>query len=443
MNDVLLPIFVIALLIVVNGLFVAAEFGIAAAPRLRIQQMAEEGVESAGDVLATLHTPALLDRYISTAQVGITLASLGLGMYGEHAVAAWLLAPLEQVTWMTQAASHTVATIVAVGFLTFLHVVLGEMVPKSLALQHPGDTAMRLALPMIWLGRLFLPLTVVLNALGNGLLHLAGVRSASAAEKLTSADELAYIVEESSERGLLEPTEQLYLQNVLDFSERTVGQVMTPRNRLIAIAADARETEVLDILSSQPHSRYPVFEEDRDNVIGILHAKDVARRLVNHPGNFDVRACMHAVLLVPETLSLDAMLQRFRGEHVQVAVVVDEFGGTAGVITLEDLAEEIVGEIQDEFDQEIAPFEWLGERRVRVRGDLLLGELDQHFDLNLEQEEADTVGGLIMALLGRMPRAQDTIACAGVTFTVESMDGLAVRTALVTLPPEPIDETQS
>jgi len=440
-TEYILPVTVIALLILINGLFVAAEFGIAAAPRTRIQQLAEEGVAAARHVLATLRTPRRLNRYISTAQVGITLASLGLGMYGEHAVADWIVHPLEQIHWLTTVAAHTLATVVAVGILTYLHVVVGEMVPKSLALQHPGETAMRLDRTMLFFGRIFLPLTAVLNALGDWILRLVRLPLASAAERLASAAELAYIVEESSDRGLLEPSEQVYLENVFDFHTRTVTQIMTPRNRLAAVPANADEQEVLETLSSQPHSRYPVYEGNRDQIVGILHAKDFAQRLVNFPDAFDLAACMRPAIFVPETLSLEAMLQRFRTEHVQLAIVVDEFGGTAGLVTLEDLAEEILGEIQDEFDEEIAPIVRVATGTVRVRGDLLVDELAQHFDLDLEHEEAETVGGLIMAELGRVPAAGDTVQYEGIAFTVESTDGMAVGTAIVTAPP-PTAETR-
>ncbi|MBW7882860.1 MAG: HlyC/CorC family transporter [Caldilineaceae bacterium] len=434
MSDFIVPVLIIAFLILVNALFVAAEFGIAAAPRTRIQQLAETGVTGARRVLETLRSTRLLNRYISTAQVGITVASLGLGMYGEHAVAAWVLEPLEHVDWVTSAAAHTAATIFAVGLLTYLHVVVGEMVPKSLALQHPGETAMRLATPMTLVARLFLPFTSVLNWLGDSILRLVRLPPVSAGERLASSDELAYIVEESSERGLLERTEQVYLENVFDFHERSVGQVMTPRNRIVAIPVTASEHEVLETLATRPHSRYPLYDGDRDHIVGVLHAKDVAHRIVNYPDDFNLSACMRPILFAPETLSLEAMLQRFRTEHVQIALIVDEFGGTAGLVTLEDLAEEIIGEIQDEFDQEIAPIETIGERTLRVRGDLLLDELDQHFDLFLEHEEAETVGGLIMAELGRVPQPGDTVTYAGVTFTVEKVEGLAVGTAIVVLP---------
>ncbi len=440
MSEILLPVAVITLLVIFNGLFVAAEFGIASAPRTRIQQLAEEGVTAAKHVLATLRSPRKLNRYISTAQIGITLASLGLGMYGEHAVAEWILHPLEEVTWLTAAAAHTIATVVAVGALTYLHVVFGEMAPKSLALQHPAETALRLNRAMTICTRVFLPLTLFLNWAGDAILRLIHMPPASAAERLASSAELAYIVEESSARGMLDRTEQTYLENVFDFHERTVAQIMTPRNRMAAVPVSAGETEVLQALASQPHSRYPVFEGDRDNVVGILHAKDVAHRIVNFPGDFDLRACMRPALYVPETLPLEAMLQQFRRAHIQIAVVLDEFGGTAGLVTLEDLAEEIIGEIQDEFDAESAPLELVDLHHVRVRGDLLVDELAQQLAIDLEHPEAETVGGLIMAELGALPAAGDEIVYKGLTFTVEQMDAMAVASVLVELPPSAAEE---
>ncbi|MFO7631122.1 MAG: hemolysin family protein, partial [Caldilinea sp.] len=335
------------------------------------------------------------------------------------------------------AAAHTIATVVAVGVLTYLHVVFGEMAPKSLALQHPAETAIRLDRAMALCTRFFLPLTLFLNWAGDAILRLIHLPPVSAAERLASSGELAYIVEESSARGMLDRTEQTYLENVFDFHERTVAQIMTPRNRMAAVHVSAGETEVLEALSSQPHSRYPVYEGDRDNVVGILHAKDVAHRIVNFPGDFDLPACMRPALYVPETLPLEAMLQQFRRRHIQIAVVVDEFGGTAGLVTLEDLVEEIIGEIQDEFDAESAPLELIDLHHARVRGDLLVDELAQHLGLDLTHPEAETIGGLIMAELGALPVAGDQIAYGGLTFVVEQMNGMAVALVLVELAATP------
>jgi len=440
MSEIVLPLLNIFLLIVINGIFVAAEFGIAASPRARIAQLAENGSAAAQRVLNILRQPHLLNRYISTAQVGITIASLGLGMYGEHAVADWLIGPLEHWGWFGVATTHTIATIVSVGILTYLHVVVGEMVPKSLALQSPAGTAINLTALMTIADRLFLPLTVTLNKVGNVILRAIGLET-NTATRLVSAAELEYIVEESTVGGLLDPVEQVYLVNVIDFSERTVGQVMTPRTRMTAIPIEATFTETLQTVYAKRHSRYPVFQEDRDHIVGILHLKDLARHLHRSgpaaTAPFSLQVMMRPAYFVPETLSLEQMLEKFRKEHIQIAIAVDEFGGTAGIVTLEDLAEEILGEIQDEFDVELEPFVEIGPQQLRVRGNLLLDELNQHFGLALDHDEAETVGGLIMSELGHIAEVGESVLYEGVTFTVESVEGLAVRTALISLPTPP------
>lgn len=441
----MIPLLLILLLIIINGLFVAAEFAIAAAPRARVAQMAENGSPAAQRILAILRQPELLNRYISTAQVGITIASLGLGMYGEHVLAEWLLAPLE--AWGIGAAgAHTVASILAVALLTYFHVVLGEMIPKSLALQAADKAAIRLADVMAVADRLFRPFTVILNRIGNGLLRLLGFADA-ANTRVVSLAELEYIVEESTEGGLLDPTEQIYLENVLDFSERTIGQVMTPRPRMAALPVNATLAMVMAMLREQQHSRYPIYEDDRDHIIGILHVKDLARHLQRQRAaaepSFILRSLIRPVIFVPETLSLEQMLDRFRHEHVQVAIAVDEFGGTAGLVTLEDLIEQIIGEIQDEFDVEIPPFSEIAAQTLRVRGDLLLDELNQHYELKLNSAEVNTVGGLIMTELGHLAQPGDSVMVSGVQFTVESMAGLAVNTAILKLPDRPEQQEEN
>ena len=451
MTEIVIPLLIIFFLIVVNGIFVAAEFGIAASPRVRIAQMAENGSAAAQRVLRILRQPELLNRYISTAQVGITIASLGLGMYGEHVVAEWLLAPLEHLGWIGVAGAHTIATILSVALLTYLHVVFGEMIPKSLALQAPARTAIALTGTMTIADKIFLPLTAVLNKIGDLILQRLGL-NADASTRLLSSAELEYIVEESTEGGMLDPTEQIYLENVIDFSERTVFQVMTPRTRMIAIDGSASLDTVMEIMRTNHHSRYPIYEEDRDHIIGVLHVKDLARGLSDKLDTdtttertdkeqvippFSLQHMMRPAFFVPETLSLEQMLDHFRQEHIQIAIAVDEFGGTAGLVTLEDLAEEIIGEIQDESDFEIPPFVEIEPLTLRVRGDLLLDELNQHFEIELAHDEAETVGGLIMDALGHVAEVGERIDYAGVNFEVESMEGLAINTALLQLPSTP------
>jgi putative hemolysin len=255
-----------------------------------------------------------------------------------------------------------------------------------------------------------------------------------AAANVVSSSELAYIVEESAEGGLLEPEEQVYLENVLDFHDRIISQVMTPRTRMQALPIDAPKAEVLALISEHGYSRYPVYGEDRDHIVGILYVKDLARSLSQKLDTFDLAQLIRPAVFAPESLPLEQMLTRFRREHIQIAIVVDEFGGTAGLVTLEDLVEELIGEIQDESDQEIAPFAEIAPNTLRVRGDLLLDELNQHYELALEHAEAETVGGLIMALLGHVAQPSEHVTYVNVGFEVESMDGLAINTVIVYLP---------
>ena len=432
--SIVIPIVIIIFLVILNAFFVAAEFAIASVPRTRVAQHADAGSKAAQNVLKVLRDDEMFNNYISTAQVGITLASLGLGMYGEHVVAEWLLEPLEHTSFLSIAAAHSLATVISVGILTYLHVVIGEMIPKTLALQSATDVALFLSSSMALSERIFRPFTSILNALGAAILQLSGLTASGTEGKLISSQELAYIVGESSEGGLLAPDELLYLENVFDFHERTVGQIMTPRTRMVALSVDEDYASTLATATEQPHSRYPVYEEDRDHIVGILHLKDLARFVVSNQSQFDLRPMLRPAVFVPVSLSLEATLAQFRSEHIQVAVVVDEYGGTAGIATLEDLAEELIGEIQDEHDEEIPPIRELANGKLHVRGDLLLDELTQHYGVEFDTIEAETVGGLIMESLGRVAEPGEHVAVSGLEFEVETVDGLTIDTAIVTLP---------
>lgn len=437
MTEYLIPLGVISLLILINGFFVSAEFAIVGASHTRLAQRAEEGSAIAKRVLDILQNPDHQNRYLATAQVGITIASLGLGMYGEHAVADWLVAPLEGLGRFASPAAHSIAAVVSIGLLTYVHVVIGEMIPKSIALQSADTTALRLERPMAVMDMIFRPIVVVLNGMGNGVMKLIGIPPADARARLMSPEELELIIEESFEGGLIQADEQLFMENIFDLSERNVGQVMTPRNRIIGIPADAQEQSALITACEARFSRLPVYKENLDQITGILHLKDLARHQMHPDGEFELSRLARKTIFVPESLSLEAMLARFRKENYQMAIVIDEFGGTAGLVTLEDLVEEVVGEILDEFDQEIAPMKQVRPGRLRVRGDLLLDELNQHYDLNLSHPDADTVGGLLMASLGRVLKSGDEFTTPeGVRFEVETVMGLAVQTVIVDLPPK-------
>jgi len=440
--EYLLPVAIIAALIFFNGLFVAVEFAVVASSRARMSQLANEGSSAASKVMRVLTDPTGQTRFIIMAQLGITLSSLGLGMYGEHTIAEWILSLLEhqgvERGLISVAAAHSAALVLAIAVMTYLHVVLGEVMPKSLALQAPESTALRVIGPVWFIERVFSPVIFVLNVIARAITRACGVPERSAHDHMVSPQDLEMIVEESSEEGLIAPSEQLYIENILDMRERTVGQVMTPRTRIEGISVDASDRAVTQLVCESNHSRYPIFDGDLDKIRGFFHVKDLARHLQrgSNVGPLDLRkmAENRPVIVVPETLSLDQMLGRFRAEKGALAVVIDEFGGTAGIVTFEDLMEEVVGEIQDEFDAERAPFEMLSERRLRVDGSLLLDELNQHFGIDYDDEEVDTVGGLIMSHLGRIPAVGDVVELNGVRYVVEQVAGRAVDSVLVELP---------
>ena len=443
MSGVLVPLFIIALLILLNALFVAAEFSIVGSAPTRLAQLAEDGSRIAARVLEILRDLNRQNLYLATAQVGITVASLGLGMYGEHAVADLLVDPLEKVSGLGTTPAAALAAILAIILLTYLHVVFGEMIPKSLALQASENTVLRLQPVMSFISRFFFPVVFLLNAAGAGFLRLIRVPPALPGSRVMSPDELEVVVEESFAGGLIEPEEQLFIENILDLSERNIGQIMTPRNRITGIPIGISWEELLVLVCEKGYTRYPVFDGNLDQITGILHTKNLARQQVHEHQPFEMAHLLSPVLFVPESVSLEEMLVRFRRGGMQMSIVLDEYGGTAGLVTLEDVVEEVVGEIRDEFDQEIEPMMPVGPFKLRVRGDLLLDELNQHHNLNLDHPDADTVAGLVMFELGHMLQPGDKTEYEGVLFQVESVKGLAVQTLLVHLPQANLDKEGS
>lgn len=434
MIDYILPIIIILLLIGFNGFFVSAEFAIVAAQKQKIEKQANAGSKSARKILNLLRNPALQNKYITTAQVGITIVSLGLGMYGEHVFADWIIEPLHKLGNLAEPTAHTIATITSVGLLTFLHVVLGEMIPKSLALQAAERTIMVLYQPMSLVEKLFYPFVSLLNNISTWITRLMGIPPRDINSRLYTPDELEFIVEESFKGGLLEPSDQLFIENILDLEHRTAEQIMTPRNKIHAIPVNANFETVMKLICTSNKTRYPIYESSLDNIIGILHIKDLARLISRKKDKqLSYRIFVRPTIYIPETFRLDDLLIRFRTENHQVAITLDEFGGTAGIVTLEDLVEEVVGEIQDEFDKETPPIEELPGNIIRVRGDVVLGELEQHYKLDWRFSESNTVGGLVMNILGKIPKPNDTVIHQGINIVVESVEGRAVKSLLIYL----------
>ncbi len=430
----MIPALIVALLIFLNGLFVAAEFAIIGSSRPAFERAARKGDRLAGLVHRVLRDARQQDRYIATAQLGITSASLGLGMYGEHLLAEWLAHQLEVLGALRWVGAHALASVLAVAFLTYLHVVLGEMVPKSLALQAPGTTARVIAVPMRVVEVTLYPLVLALNGIGNGILALLGVeRSAMTEESYRTSDELSFIVAESRAGGLLAREPARIIQELLEFSDLSAGEVMVPRTQVVAFPLGAGKTEVADSLATDRHTRYPVYEGSVDEIVGFVHVKDLLGRL--RTGGTVDRSFVRDLPFIPATEPLDRVLGALRRTRSQMAVVIDEHGGTAGILTLEDLFEEVVGDIADPGERPAIRTD--AEGRVTVAGTVRLDELGEALGLVLEHEDVDTVSGLVIARLGRPPAVGDRITHEHVVLEVSAVRGRGVQEARVVHAPEP------
>ena len=438
--DKVVPLLIIAVLILLNALFVAAEFAIVGAPRASIERRAAEGDAAARMVSNILKDPRRQDRYIATAQLGITVASLGLGMYGEHVLAEWIGHWLVGLGPFRAAGAHTLASVLAVALLTYFHIVVGEMIPKSIALQQADKAAVWVTPPVLVVQKILYPLVIGLNALGNAVLRLAGInRYVASGEHYRTPEELQFIVRESQAGGMLRQESADVLQELLEFGDLTAGEVMIPRVRVMGIPAGATADEMLDILRSSPHTRYPVYEGSLDHITGVVHIKDILRRMPNRRAlrPSEVRE----VPYIPETAEMDTVLAAMRRVNSQMAVVMDEHGGTAGVITIEDLFEEVVGEIEEGWVARPEIHRAL-DGRLLVAGTVRISQVGEELGLVLEHDEVDTVSGLVLSLLDRPPLVGDAVEYDDVRFEVTAVEGHGVSECAVTplLPPEGPDD---
>jgi CBS domain containing-hemolysin-like protein len=425
-----IAVLIILALLLMNAFFVAAEFAIVGAPKTAIDARASRGDRLARMVLRVLEDSHRRDLYVATAQIGITIASLGLGMYGEHVLARWTLRLMGSGQWAEWLAAHGFASIVAVAVLTYFHIVLGEMLPKSLALQTAERLALWLTPVMMWVQAVLYPFVIALNGVGNLVLKPFGLPpQAHGSEQYYTPEELQLIVEESEEQGALRSESGQVLQELFEFGELTAGEVMVPRVRISGIPVGATPDDLRRILGATPHTRYPVYEGDLDHIVGTYHIKDLLRLLLN--GQPVTAAGARQTPVVPETSPLDAVLATMRRERAQLALVIDEHGGTSGIVTLEDLFDEVVGEIEE------GPLQTGPQRdasgRLRVPGTMRLDELGRFFDLELAHEDVDSVSGLVLTLLGRTPRVGDVVRYDRLQLDVTAVKGRGVDEAAVSL----------
>ncbi|OGO36621.1 MAG: hypothetical protein A2W35_16520 [Chloroflexi bacterium RBG_16_57_11] len=427
----LFGILAIGLFVLSNGFFVAAEFSLVSVRRTRIAELVARGQAGAEAVQKAIENP---DRVIAATQLGITLSSLALGWIGEPAL-SHLLEPVVLLfpPVVRSGISHSLSAALAFALITFLHVVVGELAPKSIALQDPERTSLVVSRPTLFTERLFKPAIWVLNGTGNALLRLVGVQPASGHHLVHSVEELKMLVDASTEGGVMQASESEMLHAVFDFGEMIVRQVMVPRTEVTAVEADTSLEEIIGLATESTYTKFPVYEDNLDQVIGIVHVKDLLKAMQSPDcQGCTARGLMREPLFVPETLSVSALLRRFRDHRQHSAIVLDEFGGTAGLVTLEDLMEEIVGEVSDMFDAAAPGFETLPDGSILIDGLTLIEEVNEVLGLELADDYYDTIAGYVMGLLGRIPRLHDVVEADGVRFRVEEMDRLRVARVKLT-----------
>jgi len=423
-GQVVRELFTIGVLILINSLFVAAEIALVTVRRSRLQQMIEKGDRGARRVARLIADPS---RFLAVIQIGITFIGFLAAAYAGANLAV-ALQPVVAGVQPLASQAEVIALLLVTAFVSLVTIVVGELVPKRLALAHAERYALLVSRPVILLGRILGPLVWLLTAITNATTRVLGVREIDE-DRLTS-EEIRILVERGGEQGVIEAEEEQMIGAVLELGKRRVHEVMVPRIDIAALAADAPLDELVDTIVREGHSRIPVYEETIDNVIGILYAKDLLPYLkgVDHPP--PTRTLLRTPLFVPESMTIDDLLHSLQRRKVHIAIVLDEYGGTAGLVTIEDLIEEIVGEIQDEYDVEEPMIEPLGDDQARIDGRASVDDLMEHFDVTFngsDHEEYDTVGGLVYHHIGGVPKVGDTVDVNGtLTLTVESTDGRRV-----------------
>jgi CBS domain containing-hemolysin-like protein len=415
-----LELLAVGVLILLNAFFVAAEYGLVTARRTRIVELQHQGNRRARDVLRITSDPP---HFIAAMQLGVTLTSLGIGALGEHALA--------------KAFGHILATAAAVVLayliLTFLHVVIGELVPKGIALGHSEGVALFVSPPVRGFFSLMRPFIWLLQRSTELVLRLLGLQPPGAEGAVHSEAELRMLVSQSTEHGEIEEQEQEMLYKVFDFADKEAKDVMVPRPEVVALSIDLPPEKCLEAVMDSPFTRYPVYRESLDDVVGILHVRDLFRAL-RDVGMHEVKVedLVRPAHIVPETKDLAALLAEFRRTNQHMAIVVDEYGETEGIVTLEDLLEEIVGDIEDEFDLPDESIEQVDDDTVLIDGTFPIDDFNERFHTDLPVEDYHTLAGFVFGLLGRAPEVGDDVSHDGMRFDVVEVEGTRILKLAVT-----------
>lgn len=426
-GNIFFNLFVIIFLLFSNGFFVASEFAMVKVRKTRIEQLVKEGNATAKIAQEALSD---LDKFIAAVQLGVTISSIGLGWVGEGTLARIIEPIFAFLPGISQnIATHTVSVSLSFALITFLHVVIGELIPKSIALEYTEKTALIVARPMQWITLIFNPFIWLLNGFGNSLLKMFRIPHSHKGSMVHSTEELDMLVNASYDGGVLNETEKDMLHNVFKFSDLTAKQVMIPRTDMVCIPEDMSFEDLNNLAAESQYTRYPVYSDDIDHITGLIHVKDLYSLSIKHQER-PIKSLLREVLLVPETMTMDTLVLEFKKRKGQMAIVVDEFGGTSGLITLEDVLEEIFGEVQDEFDEEeeveikeIEPNRYIANAMMR------LDEMAEFFEIpkeTIDDDDIDTIGGLVVKLLGRIANTGDSAQFENLTFIVREVDGARI-----------------
>jgi putative hemolysin len=411
----LFQLLAVFLLVLGNAFFVAAEYSLVTARRARLMELAHDGNRRARIALRIMDSPV---RFIGTVQLGITGFSIALGAVGEPIVERWIDDPL----------SHGVAFVTAFSIVTYLHVTLGELVPKAIALTKNESTALWVALPVEAVFLISYPLVLFLQASSNAFTKLFGIEPAPAGVVAHSEEDIRLIVAQAGESGVVEQAEQELLYKIFDFADKEAHEVMVPRPQVVAISVDLPAEECLAAVIDSPYTRYPAYRGSLDEILGVLHVRDLFSSLYGKGiENVVIEELLRPPYLVPETKDLGALLAEFRQTKQHMAIVVDEYGAMQGIVTLEDLLEEIVGEIADEYDLPDESLERIDEHRIRVHGTFPIDDFNEQFRLQMPQEDYHTLGGFVFGQLGRAPEQGDEVVWDGVVFRVVEVDGARIE----------------
>lgn len=425
-GKLILNLLLVFLLVLLNGVFVAAEFSLVKMRQSRLTQLVSEGNRLAG---IALKVNQKLDAYLSATQLGITLTSLGLGWIGEPAISELLVAPImHSIGFADERLISTIS--VAVGFciITFLHIVLGELAPKSLAIQRTEGTALLLSAPLLWFYRIFLPVIWVLNASANRILKLVGIEPASEAEAAHSEEEIRILMTESARSGVIDENEMKLMDNLFDFSDLRAREIMLPRTDMDVLFTNFTLEENLRIVNETKHSRYPVATDNKDRIIGFVHITDLL--LAEPEQQRDLTSLVRPIMDVSESMEISQVLRKMQARHEQLALVVDEYGGTAGILTAEKILEEIVGDLYDEFEDERPEIEVYDES-FSVDGRMLIEEVNDLTGLMIDEHDVDSIGGWLFKELEGNPAVGKRATFDGVVFEVEESTRLRVTRVMV------------